>query len=65
LHYIIIVVWQDMIYTPSEGHHRHIEQAIDAGVLQVTIPDLALRPTRPLINVTSASLFTEYQNRSK
>ncbi|MFO0780763.1 MAG: hypothetical protein U0519_02640 [Candidatus Gracilibacteria bacterium] len=50
-------VWADHVYAPSQGMHQDIEEALNEGKKEVELPHLAIRPVRPLINLTSEQIF--------
>lgn len=47
------VVWQDYFYAPTERQHQEIIDAIDTGKKKLILPHLAIKPVRPMNELTS------------
>jgi len=58
-----IPIFADMIYAPSEGTAKIIEEALENGKKEITIESLSLRASRPLISTTSEGLFELYREK--
>ena len=55
------VLWENMFYAPSGDVHSQIANAITEGEKSIQVPDLIVRPVRPIVGTTSKALFAEYK----
>jgi hypothetical protein len=58
-------LWRDFIYAPAEGQHKVILDAIEKGEKEVNIPDLIVKPVRPLRGKSNSNdLFAEFEKQN-
>lgn len=57
------IIWRDYAYSASMQQHAIIAEAIQNGEPECDIPNIRVRPVRPLIGVTSKKLFRDYKKQ--
>lgn len=55
------VIWEGYLYAPTNGQHAQMMEAIEQGEKEIHISNLVLRPSRPMVGITSQDVFQAFE----